>query len=195
MKDALRELEFPGHASIDPARSAMIGFSFGGLLATMLAALAAEEGLPVPQALFLSAPCTENGWCLDMPDETPILPKGLKATIIAYDDDFDIGDAPKLVWEALASLPDDDRDFVMMRTDSHGRPVLWARHETTYQEVDAADWYGVWKLSDALLACAFFGEWCEYALGNTPEQRFMGTWSDGIAVKELVVTDDPAEIS
>ncbi len=29
------------------------------------------------------------------------------------------------------------------------------------------------------------------APGNTPQQRFMGRWSDGAPVKELVVTDDP----
>jgi len=29
------------------------------------------------------------------------------------------------------------------------------------------------------------------ALGNTAEQRSMGTWSDGTAVRELVVTDEP----
>jgi len=28
-------------------------------------------------------------------------------------------------------------------------------------------------------------------LGNTKEQRFMGVWSDGVAVKELKVTDTP----
>ena len=42
------------------------------------------------------------------------------------------------------------------------------------------------------MGCAFDGEWCEYALGNTPEQRFMGTWSDGVPVAEPLVTDDPA---
>jgi hypothetical protein len=42
------------------------------------------------------------------------------------------------------------------------------------------------------MGCAFAGEWCEYALGNTPEQRFMGVWSDGVPVMEAVVTDDPA---
>jgi len=31
----------------------------------------------------------------------------------------------------------------------------------------------------------------KYAFGNTPEQRFMGTWSDGVPVKELKVTDTP----
>ena len=57
---------------------------------------------------------------------------------------------------------------------------------------DAFDWYGTWKWLDALMSCAFAGEWCEYALGNTPEQRFMGEWSDGVPVTEAVVTDDPA---
>jgi hypothetical protein len=28
-------------------------------------------------------------------------------------------------------------------------------------------------------------------LGNTPQQRFMGVWSDGVPVKELKVTDQP----
>jgi hypothetical protein len=44
----------------------------------------------------------------------------------------------------------------------------------------------------SLMGCAFDGEWCEYALGNTSEQRFMGTLSDGVPVAEALVTDDPA---
>ena len=44
---------------------------------------------------------------------------------------------------------------------------------------------------DALCDAAFFGRNREYALGGGPEQRFMGKWSDGTPVKELVVTDRP----
>jgi hypothetical protein len=40
---------------------------------------------------------------------------------------------------------------------------------------------------------AFAGEWCAVALGNTPEQRFLGEWSDDVPVTEAIVTDDPAE--
>jgi pimeloyl-ACP methyl ester carboxylesterase len=57
--------------------------------------------------------------------------------------------------------------------------------------VNALDYYGTWKLFDALCDAAFYGKNREYALGNTPQQRFMGKWSDGVAVKELVVTDKP----
>jgi hypothetical protein len=57
--------------------------------------------------------------------------------------------------------------------------------------VNALDYYGTWKLFDALCDAAFHGKNREYALGNTREQRFMGVWSDGVPVKELKVTDKP----
>jgi acetyl esterase/lipase len=57
--------------------------------------------------------------------------------------------------------------------------------------LDALDFYGTWKLFDGLTDAAFYGRNRNYALGNTPEQRFMGLWSDGVPVKELRVTDHP----
>ncbi|HET9479083.1 MAG TPA: alpha/beta fold hydrolase [Pyrinomonadaceae bacterium] len=57
--------------------------------------------------------------------------------------------------------------------------------------VNALDFYGTWKLFDALCDAAFYGRNREYALGNTPQQRFMGVWSDGVPVKELKITDNP----
>ena len=57
--------------------------------------------------------------------------------------------------------------------------------------VNALDYYGTWKLFDALCDAAFYGKNREYALGNTTQQRFMGRWSDGVAVKELKITDNP----
>ncbi len=57
--------------------------------------------------------------------------------------------------------------------------------------INALDYYGTWKLFDALCDAAFFGKNREYALGNTLKQRFMGVWSDGTPVKEMIVTDNP----
>jgi hypothetical protein len=51
--------------------------------------------------------------------------------------------------------------------------------------------YGCWEPTDALLAGAFSGDSCQDAPGDTPEQHFMGTWSDGTPVAELRVTGDP----
>lgn len=57
--------------------------------------------------------------------------------------------------------------------------------------VDALDYYCYWKLFDALTDAAFWGRNRQYALGNTPQQRYMGQWSDGTPVKELTVSDAP----
>jgi pimeloyl-ACP methyl ester carboxylesterase len=53
--------------------------------------------------------------------------------------------------------------------------------------IDALDYYGFWKIGDALLDAVFRGENLEYGFGNTDEQRFMGTLSDGTPVRPLLV--------
>jgi hypothetical protein len=66
-----------------------------------------------------------------------------------------------------------------------------ARVDSRIPTINALDYYGLWKLFDGLCDAAFSGKNREFALGNTPQQRFMGKWSDGTPVKELVVTDKP----
>jgi pimeloyl-ACP methyl ester carboxylesterase len=75
------------------------------------------------------------------------------------------------------------------RTGGSGLPEADSRGRET--GVNALDYYGLWKLFDALCDAAFYGRNRQFALGNTPQQRFMGKWSDGTAVKELRVTDQP----
>jgi len=53
--------------------------------------------------------------------------------------------------------------------------------------IDALDFYGYWKWLDALTDAAFYGTHREWALGDTPEQRYLGTWSDGRPVKPAIV--------
>jgi acetyl esterase/lipase len=53
--------------------------------------------------------------------------------------------------------------------------------------VDAMDWYGTWKLLDALTDAAFYGTHRDIALGGSAAQTSMGTWSDGVAVKPMRV--------
>jgi hypothetical protein len=189
LREALQELTQPGHPAVDLEQFAVVAYSYGGVPAVVFSVNAASEGLPVPKALFLTAPC-EGPYCETVPP-APILPLGLKAVVLAYGQDFRVGpDMPLRVWSALASLPAEDRDFLTMASDGYGMPPILADHGTPINEVDAADRYGAWKLADALIACAFGGTWCEYALGDTPEQRFMGTWSNGLPVAELTVMED-----
>jgi hypothetical protein len=81
-------------------------------------------------------------------------------------------------------------------TDTYGKPDLVANHlaplcNSFFDTIDAMDYYSTWKLFDALTDYAFYGINKEYCLGNTSHQRYMGLWSDGTPVKELVVTDSP----
>lgn len=57
--------------------------------------------------------------------------------------------------------------------------------------INALDFYAYWKLFDGLYDAAFGEPSGRKCFGGTTEQRFMGRWSDGVAVKELVVTDQP----
>jgi hypothetical protein len=100
------------------------------------------------------------------------------------------------MWTKLDAAPLDRRDYVRFNTDLYGVPALRADHSLPATDGDwgplnAFDWFGTWKLFDLLAACGFDGVGCDRALGNTPEQRFMGAWSDGTPVTELTVTDDP----
>ena len=196
MRAALAALATEGHAQPDPARTAVIGFSFGGPLAADYAAAAGAAGLPVPQALLVYGPSR----VYPAPQRaTP--PPTMRALVVIGANDPGAGPGAKAIWAWLAPLPVDQRNVVTLVSDDHGEPPLIAVHfvpltnprpPNPVVSLDALDWYGTWKLTDALMACAFAGAWCEYALGNTPEQRFMGIWSDGVPVQELVVTDDPA---
>jgi pimeloyl-ACP methyl ester carboxylesterase len=52
---------------------------------------------------------------------------------------------------------------------------------------NALDFYGTWKLFDGLADAVFRGVNRAYALGDTPQQRYMGEWSDRVPVRELMV--------
>ncbi len=79
----------------------------------------------------------------------------------------------------------------MPRGAEQGNRMTNSLHVETNSTVNALDFYGTWKLFDGLTDAAFYGQNRNSALGNTPEQRFMGVWSDGVPVKELKVTTQP----
>jgi hypothetical protein len=49
------------------------------------------------------------------------------------------------------------------------------------------DFYRFWKLADGLLDWVYRGENLEYAMGDTPQQRFMGVLSNGEPAAPLAV--------
>ncbi len=146
------------------------------------------------------------------------IPASTLLITLAGDADDRAGDADaRLIFQRATSVAPVNRNFVLLRSDSRGTPALRATHsapaapDASYDNgeappsprlrrrgrrsmpqperaVNALDYYGTWKLFDALCDAAFSGKNREYALGNTPQQRYMGKWSDGVPVRELEVT-------
>jgi len=194
IKRAIHILETGDHVRPDLEKCAIVGHSLGGGITAEMAVYAAEQGLPVPKAIMPVQPFLRFDTMLSnfqgIPASTLIL------VIVGEDDFIALNNSGKKIFTTSTQVPLDHKDFVIQRTDRYGSPPLKADHGAPLcipgtTTVDAMDYYSTWKLFDALTDYAFYGTNQDYCLGNTPEQRFMGLWSDGKPVKELLVTDTP----
>jgi uncharacterized protein (TIGR03437 family) len=91
------------------------------------------------------------------------------------------------------NLPSSEKDFVMLRGEQRLGYKLEATHGVpSGGMLDALDYYGVYRLFDALADYAFTGnqQGRRIALGNGgADQRFMGRWPDGQPVREMIAGD------
>lgn len=219
VKDAIFQLQSGGHVTPQMDKFAIIGYSMGGVVAANMASRCVSEGLPEPKALLVLAPArNEEGTILNaLTDRLDLIPGGALMLVVVGSEDFIVKDfCAKEIFYGATSIPLENKDFVTMISDYHGEPPLIADHtvptgadyryslEETRAEVliegdsdpavhnlSSMDYYGHWKLFDGLTNAAFYGRDREYAIGNTPEQRFMGKWSDGTPVEELRITKNP----
>jgi len=205
--DAIRRLQRePGHVRPQLDKFAIAGHSMGAEVSANMAALWESAGLPRPRAVM----CVEPGktWTLSrriaaqLVDLSRIPPDTLLLAVAGDRDNLAREVDAKRIFRESTRVPLANKDFVLLVSDDHGQPALTANHfapvapaagaaNVAGRGVDALDYYGTWKLLDALTDAAFYGRNREYALGNTPQQRFMGRWSDGVPVNELYVTDRP----
>jgi dienelactone hydrolase len=199
---------------------AWIGYSCGAELAVQVAAHARQWGLPAAKAILCVYPYTGavpmDTSSAPLADLGGIPPETLVVVMVGNPDSL-VGDAGgRAIYGRLSSVPPANKNYVIISSDNHGWPALIADHvgpvalDTTppaedswdmllrsviptagWGWTDAVDFYGYWKIFDGLRDAAFRGTHRQYALGDTPEQRFMGTWSDGIPVKPLVVLSQP----
>lgn len=146
------------------------------------------------------------------------IPASTLFLIVVGQDDHAAGDREgRFLFLQTPQIPRENKNFVTVVSDFHGNPPLVANHiapvaprsgavirltqqgELSHQamldllrlkgnRVDALHYYGYWKLADALIDAAFYGINREYALGDAPRLRHMGTWSDGTPVAKLLVT-------
>ena len=191
---AITHLQNGDHVQPDLDKFAIVGHSLGGGITAEMAVLAEENGLPRPKAVMPVQPFIRNDTMMkdfhDIPATTLLL------VVVGENDTIAGNFSAKLIFSTSDQVPFDQKDFIIQRTDRYGSPALVADHfaplcSPRSSWVDAMDYYSTWKLFDALTDYAFYGINHQFCLGNTPEQRFMGTWSDGTPVKELTVTDTP----
>ena len=125
-------------------------------------------------------------------------------TLVVGDEDTIVCQSTaKHIWDSTPQIFEENKDFMLVRSDYRGRPAQVANHffpsnvrfgDTA--DVDARDFFVTYKLSVGALNCAFRGTDCEFALGNgSNEQVDMGEWSDGTLVKEMAWIENPATLS
>ncbi len=169
---------------IDPtAGMHLIGHSFGGSTAINMAARYANNRLPEPKAIVLSQP---YNMAIDA-DLSAIPPTTLLDCIVSAADTIAGRSGCDRVWDGTAHIPAANRNYIWMNSDQHGMLPLIADHFVPVVTT-ALDFYGPWKLADALVDCAVYGHDCAFALGGSGLQTGMGNWSDGVAVRPLSIT-------
>ena len=195
VKDAIETLSKGWHVRPELDKFAILGHSLGGGITANMAALAEEKGLPIPKAIMPVQPYVNS---FDTADFSKISNNTIMLVIVGEDDQIAGNHSARIIFENTTQIPLSRKDFVIQVTDDYGTPDIVADHHAPisflrnwFNSVNAMDYYSTWKLFDALTDYAFYGKNLEYCLGNTPEQRFMGLWSDGTPVNELIITDNP----
>ena len=186
---------------------AIIGHSYGGVITSNLVTEYQAYGTPKPQCFMLCEPGTGGINSGRINSYVP-MDTDYNALIIVGENDIVVGNSfgREIFDSTLISTT--HKNYITQLEDNYGSPVLEASHneplasDNNYDggtistvisggyiaaKTDAVDFYCYWKLADALLSCTFYGTNCEYAFGDTDEQRYMGEWSDGTPATELIV--------
>jgi pimeloyl-ACP methyl ester carboxylesterase len=197
----------------------IVGHSLGGGLTAQVAARAEKEGLPVPKAIMPTEPGWrgKGEYPADALKDVPS--SVLALVVVGSDDQFAETRQAKPIFQGMPQVPADRKRYVMLYSDDHGTPPLIGDHAaplsprddygpafTAQQqrrramvemftgmrdgEVDALDYYGFWRLSDALCEAAFSGRTIDAVVGS-PDRLAMGKWSDGTPVKPMTETSTP----
>ena len=173
---------------------AVVGHSMGGVLTMTLAARAADEGFPPFKAVMTVHPGAGITGSEVLADFSRI-PASTLLLCVSGSEDPDLGPLAASLYAQASSVPAGNKDFILVNSDRRYAPPLVADHFApncvSDADVNALDVNGYWKWFDGLIAAAFYGRYREYALGNTPEQRFMGLWPDGTPITEPTVSDNP----
>lgn len=187
---------------------AIVGHSAGGVTTANLAADWETLKLPKPKAAMPVQPgrgfsytnqAQKNGLIplsdyANIPEDCLLLP-------IFSDSDNTVGAwCAKTFFKDSTKVKAKNKNLVEVRSSTYADSPIIAEHRTpaapttATEMIDVFDYYAYWKLFDGLSDAAFHGKNRDYALGDTPEQKFMGNYSDGRPFEELKVWKGDAEV-
>jgi hypothetical protein len=198
LRQALTELErddtlLPA-ARPDIERLVMVGHGQGAVIAANLAGEWFERRLPAPRALLLLMPQDPAG--ILNAASLAAIPRDTQTLVVTADRGGSYDDPAEIrLWDGTAQIPSTWRNRLVITGDTYGDPALVVDMRAPLTggpdgAIDALDWYGSWKWLDGLTACAWSGLDCAYALGGTPRQTSLGSWSDGQPVNPARLSDE-----
>ena len=214
IRNALEELKSGDHVRPIERGLILAGHSYGGAISAYLGVHYQDLDIPKPEGILLASPGTGplKGARLESYEG---MPEDMRLLVMVSVNDHVVGEElGRLIFETAVHTP--QRNLIIQYPDEHGDPEVSAGHNESYAldsdfdagihnlsynraigvaKLDATDFYGYWKLLDALMDCVRSGENCEVAFGNTEAQRNMGCWSDGRKVRELEVVEPGGEIA
>ncbi|MEL6867119.1 MAG: hypothetical protein AAFP19_22030 [Bacteroidota bacterium] len=206
IRDALIQLDTGDHVKPVLEGLSLVGHSYGGVISANLAVNFDTLGIPKPVSVFLCSPGSGpfSGGVLDSYEA---MPSDMQLLMMVSENDHVVGDRlANHIFKTATQV--EKRNLIRQYEDTHGKPKIQAGHNESYYldkeldsglrnmsarralkvaSKDAVDYYAYWKLYDALLDCSRNSQSCHIAFGNSLQQRFMGYWSDGTAVRELEV--------
>ncbi len=215
LSKAIERLKKDDNITINTENFGVIGHSAGGTISANVTAIAGDKGLPEPDGVMIIQPgrslnrdnenIIEERFKLE---DLSKIPSETNMIVMVGEDDNVVGNrTARKIFREATSVPLKRRDFIIVRSDRRGNPNLIADHFSplamsenddvknrirkivgrTFMGTNALDYYGYWRLSDALLNYSFHENNRDHALGDTEAQRNMGRWSDGTPVNPLTV--------
>lgn len=184
---------------LDTSRVAFFGHSFGGGIMPGIAyKMLTEKGWGRAGAcMFISAPW----YVYDISTEQlNKFPSNVKLLIVTYNDDTFNDHQMAVDLFKTIGIPLSEKNYCTFYSDTCGKIKFEANHFVPYGPLhingalDNFDYYGIYKLFDALLDYSLAGNLKAKvtALGNGSEsQCFMGTDNNGRKLKPIYVTVDP----
>ncbi len=207
--DAFNEMnENPLRTKPNTNHIAVIGHSYGGVLTANLVTLYEQYGLPKPSCFMLCQPGGAGFLSGGRLESYATMDSSLYALVVFGEKDKVVGEKFGRAIMDSTAIPASRKNLVIHHKDIHGKKRIRASH---YEPVakdrdydggtigvlitgaysksteDAVDYYCYWKLADGLMSCSFQSRDCNYAFGDTPEQRNMGQWSDGQEVIKMSI--------